>query len=172
MMMTTMTQTTKPWYREPWPWILMAGPFVVVVAGFLTAWLAVSTEDGVIEDDYYKKGLAINQTLARDQAAKALQLKAQVMLGGDATQLRVMLQSNGAELLPGILTLKILHPTRADMDRVVKMEKGASGYYEGQFKALEPTRWRLILEDETSRWRLTGKLHLPRDSVVTMQANG
>ena len=29
-----------PWYREPWPWILMAGPAAVVIAGLFTAWLA------------------------------------------------------------------------------------------------------------------------------------
>ncbi len=171
--MTTMTQSSKPWYREPWPWILMAGPAVVVVAGFVTAWLAVSTEDGMVEDDYYKKGLAINQTLARDQMARSLQLKAQLMLGSDATQLRVMLQKgSGDEVLPPILRLKILHPTRSDMDRVVMLKKSDSGYYEGQLKALEPTRWRLILEDADSHWRLSGKLHMPRESVAVMQVNG
>ena len=30
----------KPWYREPWPWIMMAGPAAVVVAGAVTMWLA------------------------------------------------------------------------------------------------------------------------------------
>ena len=29
-----------PWYREPWPWILMAGPAIVVVAGFATLFIA------------------------------------------------------------------------------------------------------------------------------------
>ena len=33
--MTTLT-IAKPWYREPWPWLLMLGPAVVVVAGFIT----------------------------------------------------------------------------------------------------------------------------------------
>ena len=25
-----------PWYREPWPWILISGPAIVVVAGMAT----------------------------------------------------------------------------------------------------------------------------------------
>lgn len=172
MMMTTMIQESKPWYREPWPWILMAGPVVVVIAGFVTAWLAVSTEDGVVEDDYYKKGLAINQTIERDQMAKTLQLRAQLMVGSDAAQLRVLLQQGASGMLPSTLKLKVLHPTRSDMDRVVTLEQGASGYYEGQVKALESTRWRLILEDADSHWRLTGKLQIPKENVVTMQSNG
>ena len=23
--------TVKPWYREPWPWFLMAGPFLSLI---------------------------------------------------------------------------------------------------------------------------------------------
>ena len=30
-----------PWYRHRWPWLLMLGPFVVVVAAAITLWLAV-----------------------------------------------------------------------------------------------------------------------------------
>jgi len=37
-----------PWYREPWPWIIAAGPAVVVVAGLVTWWIAASTADVVI----------------------------------------------------------------------------------------------------------------------------
>ena len=61
-----------PWYREPWPWIIMAGPAVVVVAGVVTAWIAFSGADGLVADDYYKQGLAINKVLAREQRAAFL----------------------------------------------------------------------------------------------------
>jgi len=63
----------SPWYREPWPWLLMAGPAVVVVAGFVTLWLAFNSDDGLVADDYDKRGQAIHQTLSRDRAAAALE---------------------------------------------------------------------------------------------------
>ena len=66
------TVSALPWYREPWPWLLMAGPALVVVAGLTTAWIAVTHEDGLVADDYYKRGLAINQELRRDSAAVSL----------------------------------------------------------------------------------------------------
>ena len=47
----------------------MAGPFAVIVAGLFTAWLAVTRADPLVVDNYYKEGLAINQVIARDQAA-------------------------------------------------------------------------------------------------------
>lgn len=37
-----------PWYREPWPWILMSGPAVVVVAGCVTAVIAIRTADPMV----------------------------------------------------------------------------------------------------------------------------
>jgi len=45
----------QPWYKEPWPWLLMLGPFVVVIAGLATAWLAGKSYDGFVTADYYKK---------------------------------------------------------------------------------------------------------------------
>jgi len=38
----------------------MAGPAAVIVAGFFTMALAFRTEDGLVAEDYYKQGLAIN----------------------------------------------------------------------------------------------------------------
>ena len=65
----TIRRDSNPWYKEPWPWILMAGPAIVIVAGFVTAWLAIISNDGLVTDDYYKQGLALNQRLQRDHDA-------------------------------------------------------------------------------------------------------
>ena len=63
--MTLATSAATPWYREPWPWILMSGPAAVIVAGAFTIWIAFSGADGLVTQDYYKQGLAINRTLAQ-----------------------------------------------------------------------------------------------------------
>ena len=47
----TLRSENQPWYKDRWPWILMAGPAVVVVAGFITLWLAISSDDGLVSDD-------------------------------------------------------------------------------------------------------------------------
>ncbi|RPI42555.1 MAG: hypothetical protein EHM59_17550, partial [Betaproteobacteria bacterium] len=51
----------KPWYREPWPWLLMAAPAAAVLAGAVTLALAIQSYDGLVAEDYYKQGLAVNQ---------------------------------------------------------------------------------------------------------------
>ena len=67
---------SAPWYRDRWPWILMSGPIAVVVAGAFTAVLAVRSADGLVAEDYYKRGLAINQALARAERGRRLGLSA------------------------------------------------------------------------------------------------
>ena len=115
--MTTLTENAiaKPWHREPWPWLLMAGPAIVVVAGFVTLWLAVKSDDGLVADDYYRRGLAINQTLTRSQAARNLGLSAEVTL--DAAAGRVRVSVRGGAALPETLYLRLIHPTRAIADQ-------------------------------------------------------
>jgi len=45
-----------PWYRQFWPWFIIALPASVVVASFITLWLAISNPDHlVIEDDEYQR---------------------------------------------------------------------------------------------------------------------
>ena len=145
-------QSANPWYRDRWPWLLMAGPAIVVVAALFSAWLAVKHEDALVADDYYKQGLAINQEIRRDAAAAALDLRAQLVFA-DA-KVRVFL--SGPARLPGELALTLVHPTRAGLDRKAVLTKKGEGWYEGALPAVGRGRWHVILEDGARSWRLTG----------------
>jgi len=153
----------QAWYREPWPWILMAGPALVVVAGCFTAWLAVRSDDGLVVDDYYKQGLAINQTLGRSQAAAHLGIRADVRLAGDQVQVRLGAARSGA------LTLQFAHPTLAGMDQIVQLHMVQPGVYEGQLLPLRPGRWHVVLEQR--EWRLTGDWSLPAQEVLALDGD-
>ena len=106
---------TTPWHRQRWPWLLMLGPAIAVVASFLSLWFAATTEDGLVADDYYKRGLAINRKLERADRAAALGVAATVDV--DATgNARVALSANDAAALPVSVRLSVLHPTREGFD--------------------------------------------------------
>lgn len=155
----------RPWYREPWPWLLMGGPALVVVAGCYTLWLAIASNDGLVADDYYKQGLAINKTLTRERAAIAAHYEARVLFAPSRSRVRIML--TGAEL-PQSLTLRLLHPTRAGMDYSTRLDSVASGVYEGTLDVRSPGRWRVSLEDGGATWRLVGEAHLPAQGPVVL----
>ena len=66
----------EPWYRQGWPWFLIALPATAVVAGIVTLVIAAKTFDGMVVDDYYKEGRAIVQTIGRVEHARELGLRA------------------------------------------------------------------------------------------------
>lgn len=153
-----------PWYKEPWPWLLMAGPAVVVVAGIVTAWIAVTTSDGLVTEDYYKKGLAANQTIARSDTAARLGIAAALRFTADAVS--ITLDAENAEFrAPEKLIISVSHPTRAGLDRnLVASRSGAT--YAGALRLPAAGHWIVLLEDEEKTWRLLGNVVLPAAGEV------
>lgn len=157
--MNTLTPAaSKPWYREPWPWFLMSLPAAAVVAGLATVWIAVKSADGLVVGDYYKAGLAINQTLARDETARTLGLVA--TLAGDGDTLTLHLEGR-LTAYPDALNLVLAHPTRQGEDQAVTLAHAGNGRYRAAMPALADGKWSLQLADAAGAWRLAGVLHTP-----------
>ena len=52
-----------PWWTFGHLWLVIAGPVVVVIAGFVTLFIALGTPDPIVSEDYYRQGMEINKTL-------------------------------------------------------------------------------------------------------------
>lgn len=160
------TAVVRPWYREPWPWILAAGPFIVVVAGIYTAWLAVRSNDGLVTDDYYRKGLAVNQTIARSEQAAKIGLTAGVRVTADTLSVRLR-ASDKDFVLPPTLVVTISHPTRAGLDQSRVLVRDGE-VYSGEVRLPAAGHWLLLLEDERKIWRLMGNMVLPANGETVL----
>ena len=57
----------RPWWKFGFVWLVVGGPAVVVVASFITLWIAIRHPDPVLAEDYYQRGLSINKTLAAQE---------------------------------------------------------------------------------------------------------
>ena len=66
---------TVPWWKFGHVWLVLAGPLVVIVAGFITLWLAMSRPDPVVAEDYYQRGIDINKTLEHPEKSLAPAMK-------------------------------------------------------------------------------------------------
>lgn len=161
--MNTAMRTSVAWYREPWPWLLMSGPLFVIIAGGFTAWLAFANEDGLVEEDYYKQGLAINQVIKRDAEAVALGIKAQVMFGERGVRVRV----SGAR--PAELQLALVHPTRAGQDRKLTLVAEGDGWYAAVLD-MPAGRWHLVLQDGAGTWRVGRTVDIHAGATVALDA--
>jgi hypothetical protein len=166
---TTIKRTTQPWYREPWPWLLMAGPLIVIVAGVFTAWLAVKSSDGLVTEDYYKQGLAVGETLARSRHAEEMGLTAGLSLKADGV--RVRLSSKAGMAPPPALSVTLSHPTRAGLDQQSRLRRDGDAYI-GAMHLPASGHWLVLIEDEERTWRLMGSVVLPaaNESVIGGEA--
>jgi hypothetical protein len=76
------TSDTKRWWQYGHVWLIIAGPAAVIVAGVVTLFIAIRSPDPVLAEDYYKRGLDINKTLAAEkdmQLAPAMQSRNHVV---------------------------------------------------------------------------------------------
>lgn len=137
----------NPWYKEPWPWIVMAPPAAAVVAGIATMWIAAAGADGLVAEDYYKQGLGINKVIAREERALALGISAGIEMQDG--QIRVRLQ--GAA--PAALVLHLAHRTRAGFDQRLRLAR-AGDAYQAELPPLAAGGWRASIEDPKGEWRI------------------
>ena len=136
----------------------MSLPLTAVVAGLTTWFLAYRSDDGLVTQDYYKKGLTINRVLERQDRAAQLGLAASVQQSGG--KLIVTLESS-REIEPAAqLRLSLINPARAGLDREVLLQRDGA-VYSGQLGSVRDGRWNIKLEDEGGVWQLFAETSLP-----------
>ena len=58
----TEQQTTKPWFKQLWPWLLISGPAVAMIGCIITIYLAINYQaDKPLRDGVKKQGLKVEQ---------------------------------------------------------------------------------------------------------------
>jgi len=154
------------WYRQPIVWMLIAFPLAAVIGGITTLVLAIQSDDGLVADDYYRRGKEIHRVLARDEAARQHGLTANVKLADDLATIQAVLTGNAAFKQPAQVQLSLLNATRAGLDRVVVVQRAPQGRYFSPLPALPPGHWYVQLEADD--WRLLGELRLPQDRQITI----
>lgn len=148
-----LSRNELPWYRDRWPWILISGPASVVVAGFITLYIAIAHVDPLVVDQYYKEGLAINRVLERDRAAALRGYRATIFVNEERTLVKVQI---AGELRPDELRLRFVHPAQAALDREFMLKPVQAGVYQAPVQLPTAKRWHVEVEDAKQQWRLTG----------------
>ena len=59
----------EPWWKFGYVWMVIAGPASVLLASIATVWITLANPDTLVAQDYYRRGMQINKTLA-DQAQR------------------------------------------------------------------------------------------------------
>ena len=160
---------TPPWYREPLVWLVLAIPATAVLGGVVMLVLANATWDGLVADDYYRQGMQINRSLARDAEAARLGLRATLAFPAPGI---VEARLAGTPRLAGThgtaasdearLDLHFARAARAGADVRVPMTRNAAGVWRGVLPALPPGKWYVQLG--AKQRRLAAPAQLPASS--------
>ncbi len=162
--------STKPWYAHRWPWLLMLGPFIVLVAGSYTGWLAFSRPDALVVSDYYKQGKAINQDLRRDRAAANLGLHFNLRYDPALGRLSGNIDSFNRPRA-GKYLLHLVHSTLPEKDILLPVQANEDGVFNIALPMLESSRWQVLLENERRDWRLNGSWSWPQQQTIQINAD-
>lgn len=165
--MTPDQKTPTRWYREPFVWLLIALPLAAVVGSFVSLGLAISTDDGLVEDDYYRRGKEINRVLARDRAAAQLGLEGTVELDAARHELKLNLDAREDMNLPEQIEVRFLHATRAGLDKDVILPRVSGAAYRAPLPELAPGHWNVQLAAQD--WRLVGSLAVPGEHRLDLR---
>lgn len=158
----------KQWYRQFWPWFLIVLPASVVIAGFSTLYIALNNPHSMVDDQYYREGLAINQSLEQDRRAVELGLAAEVSFEQPG-YVHIAL-TGGDDKLPGSLStliLLMLHPGRETLDQRIQLQQLDRVHYRAELSSQYQYSYYLRLIPEDKSWRLNGKIDFQdTDSAV------
>lgn len=166
---------TIPWYKQFWPWLVIALPLSTMIAGITTVYIAAIKQDSLVQDDWYKEGKAINQQLDKTLTAKSLGLKFGLNVDPHTGEVFAKLISYNHTEMSGEkplsqLILKLVHPTLAEYDQIITLNASAQdGHYLGDLNHQVEGKYHLYLSDPQQQWRLKSTVEFPITGEIILQ---
>jgi hypothetical protein len=151
---------TKPWYRQFWPWFIIALPASAVVASLYTVSLAVRTTDSLVMTSEDGVDVVTSRNLAAERVAADLGIRATLAIDLESGAIEARLVADEPLDPPKTLQLLFSHPAFANLDRIVTLtaampDTDGTPVWSGHLVDVPDGRWYVILTDGDS-WRLTG----------------
>ena len=151
---------TKPWYRQFWPWFIIALPASAVVASLYTVSLAVRTTDSLVVTSEDGMDVVTSRHLAAERVAADRGIRATLAIDLESGAIEARLTAYEPLDPPKTLQLLFSHPAFAARDRVVALtaampDTDGTPVWSGHLVTVPEGRWYVVLADGDT-WRLTG----------------
>ncbi len=147
----------KPWYKEPWPFILISITGLGVVAGSTLAYIGLSNPPEIVSGDFEQLGRGLTDTNIRTAQARSLGLSGLMVINGQEARLEI--SALDAEGLPETLLIQFQHPATSEQDRILVAQRRSAGVYSGSLDEAPHPRSRIVVADLPQSWWLAGRLH-------------
>ncbi len=154
-------EDTQPWYRQFWPWFIIALPAASVIAGLTTVWISVQTTDSLVIASDDGMQVVAERRVSAEQLAQELNLAALLEVNLDSGAVQVAMRSGQFDTAPAALELEFSHPAFADRDQLLTLHRAlpdAAGnpVWSGHFVGVPDGRWYVTLKSG-DEWRLSGE---------------
>jgi uncharacterized protein len=158
--------TAAPWYKQFWPWFLIALPASAVVASIASLVIAVRNADTLVREDWSDAGENINAELALEHEAATRGVSAVVRLEPATHRVSVALSGAGVADVPR-LSLELRHPTDAKRDYSSLLDADGAGVFIGDAASARLTgSWYLTIAPLDRAWLLRKRVWLGADEPV------
>lgn len=154
----------KPWYKQVWPWVLIAIPVATMLKAVHSIYLMNQQSPDLVIDDYYAEGKAINMNLAKYREAASRNLQANILIA--ANKAIVRFESN--PILDAKLKLRFVHNTVAAQDFEVQAERSGENLYVAELPSTLTGKWNLVVDDASEQWKLRATFVLPQAAAIKL----
>lgn len=150
---------TKPWYRQFWPWFIIALPASAVIASLYTVSLAVRTTDSLVVTSDDGMDVVASRHRAAERFAARHGIRATLTIDLESGAIGAKLSADTPVEWPKTLQLLFSHPAFADRDQPVTLtaampDSDGTPAWSGHFVDLPEGRWYVVLADGDT-WRLS-----------------
>ncbi len=158
-------EDTKPWYKQFWPWFLIALPGSVVIAGIATIIIATKNSDSLVKANYYKEGLAINESIGRQKKAAELGLSFTL----EVKDKQVVLTSSQPVDYP-IIYLFMQHPVHESKDFTLALSRSSDTQFIAKDVMLGAFNYRVRLYPPDNQWEILERWHPEKSPTSSIEA--
>lgn len=170
--MTLNSVDSKPAWRHPWFWLVMAPLMTSIVVGLGLLTVAISGSDDRVYDDYYEQGRLINNRFEKESQARKLGIAGEITFDIAAGHLTVRFDR---PVDVAAMQLLISHPAVAAQDRTLLLQKVDDRHFRLDLPMAAYTdRHYLILTglDRAQRglWRISGEIDFSTTQAMRFDA--
>ena len=148
----------KPWYKQFWPWFLIAIPGSSVVTGIIMVTVAFTGQDTLVRDNWYKEGMTVNQRMEKRNRAEQAGIKAFITFDSAENIVTLRLSNLDATTDPG-LTLELVHPTLAQRDVRAELFKTPDNRYFAKLNNTPSGLYYALLSSSQGDWEIESKVN-------------
>ena len=154
-------EDTKPWYRQFWPWFIIALPAASVVGGLTTLWISLQTTDSLVLAGQDDLQYAAEQRARADRLAAEMNLAALIDIDLESGAILAAIRAGALQDPPAALELEFSHPAFADRDQRIVLNRAqpdsaGNPLWSGHFVDIPVGRWYVSLSTDED-WRLSAE---------------